>query len=224
MGLAAACKWIGIYGGIGLAVIFFHTLLRRFLNTAMPGACLSRSPAGQGGPAGRAVSPSAPHHPALLPGLRRRPLFVLRQLLLAPGPPAVSTSAVWAERPYAPTTPTLEHPSLCSPLNALIVAHVVLYGLRLFARRPVSPSPAWATWWSAGRPVALLWVFARLLTVGRRDRRYQCIAVAFLSGFALGAGAPAHLHLPLLHPVPFIILATLALFEWIRSRSLLPIG
>ncbi|MDO4547368.1 MAG: phospholipid carrier-dependent glycosyltransferase [Clostridia bacterium] len=29
MGLAIACKWIGIYGGIGLAVIFFYTMFRR---------------------------------------------------------------------------------------------------------------------------------------------------------------------------------------------------
>lgn len=235
MGLAVACKWIGIYGGIGLAVIFFHTLLRRFLEYRYARGLLSEQESEPDKAARRAVRlfPFS----ALITLLFCLVFFVAVPLLLYYGSyywplgPAgrFNPSAVWAEQGHMLSyhasiswnthhfeSPWYEWPLIVKPMW-YYTGSAYLPGDQVSS---ISCMGNPVVWW--GGLVALLWVFARLLTVGRRDRRYQCIAVAFLSGFLPWVLVPRPTYIyHYFTSVPFIILATLALFEWIRSRSLL---
>lgn len=235
MGLAVACKWIGIYGGIGLAVIFFHTLLRRFLEYRYARGLLSEQESEPVKAARRAVRlfPLS----ALVTLLFCLVFFVVVPALLYYGSyywplgPAgrFNPSAVWAEQGHMLSyhasiswnthyfeSPWYEWPLIIKPMW-YYTGSAYLPGDQVSS---ISCMGNPVVWW--GGLVALLWVFARLFTAGRGDRRYQCIAVAFLSGFLPWVLVPRPTYIyHYFTSVPFIILATLALFEWIRSRSLL---
>ena len=73
-------------------------------------------------------------------------------------------------------------------------------------------------WW--GGLLSLIWVIARLVSVARGDRRYLFIVAGFLAQYVPWILVPRCTFIyHYFASVPFIILATVAVFEWVRKRS-----
>ena len=235
MGLAIATKWIGIYGAAGLAVIFFITMAQRFNEYRYAKKNARTMDADQRRIAQRAVRQYGQNTAVTL-------LFCLVVFVLVPAL-IYYFSYYWHMSPQG----GLSFEGVWEVQKSIFSYHTSIaadahYFASPFYEWPVIAKPIWyfsgndflaenmvssiscmgnpIVWWGGG--LALIWMAIRYIILfikGRDDRRYLYILIGFLAQyvpwmFVTRATFIYHYFAS----VPFIILATLAFFEWLRKN------
>ena len=233
MGLAIACKWIGIYGAIGLAFIFFFTLVQRYREYRYAKRNLRTLDQDLRRVAQRAVKqfgrsalitlgfclvfflmvPAVIYYFSYYWHLSPDGNFNLEGVwAMQKSMFAYHRSITWNSHFFE--SPWYEWPLIVKPmwyfsgsdyLPANLVSSISCMG------NPV-------VWW--GGLLSLIWVMARLAFAARGDRRYLFIVVGFLAQYVPWILVPRCTFIyHYFASVPFIILATVAVLEWVRKRS-----
>ncbi len=232
MGVAVACKWIGLYAAIGLGFIFFFTLFQRYREYRYAKKNLRTLDVDGRRVAQRAVKTFSRN--AVLTLLFCLVFFIAVPLViyyfsyywhLAPEG-GLSIERVWQiqKSMLSYHQGSLEH-GFASPFYEwpLIVRPMWFYtGSEYLERGMVSTISCMGNpvvWW--GGLIAIIWVAARLAINNRGDRRYLFIVVGYMSQyvpwfFIFRSTFIYHYFAS----VPFIILATVAAFEWVRKKSM----
>ncbi len=232
MGLAVSCKWIGLYGALGLAFIFFFTLAQRYREYRYAKRNLRTLDQDARRVAQRAVR-QFPRNALITIGFCVIAFLVVPALIYYMtyywhlGPSGrFNLAGVWQvqkdmfnyhsnlgwDNHYFKSR-WYEWPLIVKPmwyysgsgyLGAGMVSSISCMG------NPV-------VWW--GGALAMVWVMARLATAARGDRRYLYVVVGFLAQYVPWMFVTRSTFIyHYFASVPFIILATVALFEWVRKQ------
>ncbi|MEG0933994.1 MAG: glycosyltransferase family 39 protein [Clostridia bacterium] len=233
MGLAIASKWTGIYGAVGLALIFFFTLYQRFREYRYAKANLRTLDVDQRRLAQRAIKTF--WKSTLLTLAFCLVFFVAIPLLI------YYFSYYWQLRPDG----GLSLAGVWQTQRAMLDYHAsISWNTHAFEspwyQWPLIVKPMWfysgseylspdrvssiscmgnpVVWW--GGLIAILYVMWKLATKCRGDRRYLFIVIGYLAEYVPWILVPRSTFIyHYFACVPFIILALVAVFEVVRKRS-----
>ena len=234
MGFAIASKWIGFYGAAGLAVLFFHSLYLRWREAVYARRGMDGFDADQRRIAQRAVKLFTGNTVATL--LWCVLFFVIVPALI------YYFSYFWQMRPEGGLSVSRVwnmqvsmydyHKSISWQTHAFeshwyewpfIVKPMWYYSGTQFQNEGMVSSISCmgnpAVWWVG--IVALVWVLIRYFTTSARDnRRYLYVLIGFMAEYLPWVLVPRSTYIyHYFASVPFIILATALLLDWVRKRS-----